>query len=52
MAPSPQLGPMSQSNIQTTFGSDNLGQESLEYMDTLKDTLPTFSSLPLPLVTS
>jgi hypothetical protein len=52
MAPGPQLGPTSQSNIQTTFRSDNLGQESLEYMDTLENTLPTSSLMPLPSVTS
>jgi hypothetical protein len=52
IAPGPQLGPMSQSNIQTTFRSDNISQELLEYMDILEDALPISPSLPLPLVTS
>lgn len=53
MSPSPQSGPStSQSNIQPTFGSDNIGQESLEYMDTLEDGLPTCPLPPLQSVTS
>ena len=53
MSPGLQLGPTtSQINIQPTFEIDNLGQDSLEYMDTSEDALPSCPSLPLPLVTS